>query len=240
MITRIDAATAASSGAVSSQAVTIPATAQDGDLLILAAAITATAAYDALDGWTNVADFNVPSAACRVGVWYRVAEGGDASSSVEPALSSGTGCAAAQVIVYRGVDQTTPMDTTPVAADSGGAAETTPAAPAITTATAGALIVAVMAVPTQGGTVLTAADWTDPAGADDELVTCSTDAVANNACVSTYAAAAPTAGAYGPYQATITQSRRWGAVTLALREEQDTPPPAGGGIGGWGWIPAGP
>ncbi|WP_119728329.1 hypothetical protein [Thermomonospora amylolytica] len=237
--TRIAAAEAASSGAVGSQAVTIPAAVQAGDELLLVAVFGASGAYAPLSGWAPLADFNVTSASCRVGVWRRTAQAGDASSQVAPALATGTGVAAVQVIVHRDVDADTPLDVTPAAGDSGGATAQAVTAPAVTTATGEAAIVTVHALPTTTGTQLAEADWTPPAGATDELVTCSTSGTLNNACVATYSHAAAAAGQYGPFTATQTQTRRWGAVTVALRAATEEPPPSGGAVGGWGWIPAG-
>lgn len=237
-ISRVDVATAASSAAVSSQQITVPAGVQAGDVLVLTAAMGVTQPYATLAGWTNVVDFVVLSAACRIGVWYRVAQSGDASSTVTVTASSGSGTAAAQMLVYRGVDTTSPMDATPVTAHSEGLTGTDVAAPAVVTSTADAVVISVHALPTAGGVVWDGSDVTDPSGATNEVVACATSGSANNALVATYEYAAATPGTYGPFVATIPAARRWGAVTLALRAHVDTLPPTPGG-GGWGFIPIG-
>lgn len=213
----IATAEAATATPAASRSVTLPAQVQPVDQVLLVAVATASVAFAALSGWTQLADVNVTSAACRVSVWRRTAQSGDASSAVTPTLASGTADIAVQARVYRGVSVTAPLDATTVSGDSGGANDANTTAPAIATGTPGALVVSFHGIPTSFGTVLAEANWTAPAGGTDEVVTCSTDAASNNGCCAVYDHATTAAGTYGPFTAVSSEARRWGAVTVALR-----------------------
>jgi hypothetical protein len=207
-------AEAESSTAVASLAATIPATTEADDLIVVIAGAASSSTWAALSGFTNHANERAGSAAFRLGVWTKVATGTEGGTSVTPALSSGTARMIVQVRVYHSVDPATPLDVAAVVASSDTESTNVPA-PAVTTVTDDAWTVSVHGQPTTSGTTMTS--WTDPSGANNELVSCSTDSVGNQAAVVSYDYDTGPAGTYGPYTAVSGQSRRWAAVTLALR-----------------------
>jgi hypothetical protein len=209
-----DVAESESSSAVNSLNATVPASTQDGDLIIVVAGASSSTVWAALSGYTNVADVRAGGAAFRIGVWYKIASS-DASATVSPALASAaTGRMIVQVRVYHSLDTGTPLDATTTTA-SLDSESVSVVAPTITTVTDGAWTVSIHGQPTSTGTTITS--WGDPGGANNELISCSTDASGNQAAVVSYDYDTGTAGSYGTYTATSTQSRRWSAVTLALR-----------------------
>lgn len=196
--------------------VTVPASTQPGDLLVIAVAQTmnATTVFNTVSGWTKQGEQRAGAAAHTLAIYTRIAQVGDASSVVT-VTSTQTENIAIQLRVFSGVNQTTPLDT-PVAFAEVATAGASGSAPAVTVATAGAMIMTVYTVPTTSSTTLSAADWTDPSGFSSELVNCTTNTT-NNAAVATYVKSAPSAGADGPFATTITQSRRWALATIAIR-----------------------
>src|SRR6185503_7576416 len=68
------------SNATNSLAVTIPGSVQAGDLMVLAVAETTNAAtlFNAISGWTKVGEQRAGGAAHTMGVFHRIAQGGDA------------------------------------------------------------------------------------------------------------------------------------------------------------------
>lgn len=207
-------AEAESSSAVASLAATIPATTEADDLIVVIAGAASSNTWAALSGFTNRANERAGSAAFRLGVWTKVATGTEGGTSVTPTLSTGTARMIVQVRVYHSVDPTTPLDVAAVI-DSSDTESTNVTAPAVTTVTDDAWTVSVHGQPTTSGTTMTS--WTDPSGANNELISCSTDSSGNQAAVVSYDYDTGTAGTYGPYTAVSGQSRRWAAVTLALR-----------------------
>ena len=208
-------AEAESSSAVGSLACTVPGSVQAGDFIVVIGGVTSSNAWNTtLTGYTNRANERAGSAAFRLGVWTKVAVGTEGGTNVTPALSSGTGRMIVQVRVYHSVDTTTPLDAT-VQISSSDTESTSVPAPAITTVTDGAWTVSMHGMPSTSGTTITS--WTDPSGANNELISCSTDGTGNQAAVVSYDYDTTTAGVYGPYTAVSTQSRRWSSVTLALR-----------------------
>jgi hypothetical protein len=204
-----------SSSAVNSLAITVPGTTQVGDLIIIIAGASSSNTFATLSGYTNIANERAGSAAFRLGVWRKIAVLGDISSSVSPTISSaGTGRMICQVRVYHSVNTTTPMDATPVVASSDTQDDDVPAG-GITTASANAWLVTVHGQPTNTATFITS--WTDPSGAQNELISCSTDASGNQAAVVSYDYDTTTAGAYGAKTAVSTQARRWSSVMIAIR-----------------------
>jgi hypothetical protein len=143
-----------------------------------------------------------------------VAGGTEGGTTVTPTLSSGTGRMVVQVRVYHSVDTTTPMDVT-TGVDSSDVESTNVVAESLNTVTDGAWTVSVHGQPTNSGTTMTS--WTDPSGANNELISCSTDGTGNQAAVVSYDYDTGAAGTYGPYTAVSAQSRRWSSCTLALR-----------------------
>jgi len=212
-------AEAESSAAVASLAATIPASTQAGDFIVVIAGASSSNLFNStlsatVGGYTNRANERAGSAAFRLGVWTKVAGGTEGGTTVTPTLSSGTGRMIVQVRVYHSVDGTTPLDVAAVI-DSDDTESTNVPAPAVTTVTDGAWTVSIHGQPTSSGTTITS--WTDPSGANNELISCSTDGAGNQAAVVSYDYDTGAAGSYGPYTAVSTQSRRWASVTLALR-----------------------
>ena len=219
-------AEAESSSAVGSLACTVPGSVQAGDFIVVIGGVTSSNAWNTtLTGYTNRANERAGSAAFRLGVWTKVAVGTEGGTNVTPALSSGTGRMIVQVRVYHSVDTTTPLDAT-VQISSSDTESTSVPAPAITTVTDGAWTVSMHGMPSTSGTTITS--WTDPSGATNELISCSTDGSGNQAAVVSYNYETTTAGTYGPYTAVSPQSRRWAAVTLAIRPGEATVAPTAG------------
>ena len=208
-------AEAESSSSVSSLSVTIPASVQADDLIVIIAAGTSTGTFAALSGYTNVANERAGTAAYRLAVWYKKATGSEGGTSVTPTLSSGTGRIVVQCRLYHSVSTTTPMDATPVVNSSDTDSTNVPAG-AITTVTANSWTVSIHGQPTSSGTTITS--WTDPSGANNELISCSTEATLNQAALVSYDYDTGAAGTYGSYTAVSPQTRKWASVTLALRK----------------------
>jgi len=201
---------------VSSLGVVIPATTQPGDALVLTVGQASFGAtlFNAISGWTKQGEQRAGGAAYTIAIFTRVAQPGDAGTTVT-STSINTENYTGQVRAYYGVDQSTPLDTAVVFAQQDPAA-TTASAPAITTISSGAAIIAAYGIPTTSGVVLTDADWTTPTGFSNE-VTSSTNSGANNAALAMYDMLQGAAGAYGPFSATVTDNRRWAMASVALR-----------------------
>ena len=202
--------------ATNSIGVTIPASTQAGDFMVIAVAQTMNAAtvFNVVSGWAKQGEQRAGSAAHTLAIYTRVAQGGDASSTVT-VTSTQTENIAIQIRVFSGANQTTPLDAA-IGFDEVATAGTTGSAPAVTTATGGAMVMTIYTVPTTTNTTLSSSDWTDPSGFSAELATC-TNSTSNNAAVATYVMSAPSAGSQGPFAATIPQSRRWALATIAIR-----------------------
>lgn len=201
---------------VNSLAVGIPGTVQTGDLLVLVVGQSsfATPLFNAISGWTKAGEQRASTSGFTLGVFTRLAQGGDAGGTVT-STSVNSENYTGHLRVYSGVNQSTPLDASVVFAQSS-AAVLSSDAPAITVVTTGAMLVTMYGVPTTTNTTLSATDWTDPSGFSDELTTCSTS-TSNNAALATYNRITPGTGSQGPFTATITQSRRWATATLAIR-----------------------
>jgi hypothetical protein len=141
-----------------------------------------------------------------------VGDGGTTVTSTSAATENYTG----QIRAYSGVNQTTQLDTSVAFAQVDPVA-TTGAAPAVTVATTGAMLVTVYSVPTTSGTTVTGTNWTDPTGFSNELATCTNSGSTNNAALATYDEITPGTGSQGPFSVTFSQSRRWALATIALR-----------------------
>ncbi|HSX32544.1 MAG TPA: hypothetical protein VLF43_04725 [Candidatus Saccharimonadales bacterium] len=194
---------------------TIPASTQTGDLLVLVVgqASNATTLFNAISGWTKQGEQRANAAAMTMGIYTRLAQAGDASSTVS-STSVNTAHYSGQIRAYQNVNQTTPIDTAAVFNQA--AASTTASAPAITTVTAAAEVITFFALPTTSGTTLTGTDFTDPSGFANELVVC-TNGAGNNAAIAVYDENFASAGAQGPFGITCTQSRQWALASIALR-----------------------
>jgi len=202
--------------ATNSISATIPASTQAGDFMVLAVAQTnfATTVFNPISGWTKQGEQRAGGAAHTLAIFTRLAQAGDASSTVT-STSSVTENMTIQVRVFSGVNQTTQLDAV-VAFDQVSIAGTTGSAPAVTIATSGSMIMTVFTVPTTANTTMSGTDWTDPTGFSNELATCNSS-VNNNAAMATYTETAPGTGSQGPFAATASQSRRWALATIAIR-----------------------
>ncbi|HSX36136.1 MAG TPA: hypothetical protein VLH84_04355 [Patescibacteria group bacterium] len=201
--------------ASSSLNLTIPATTQTGDLLVLVVGQTSFGAtlFNAISGWTKQGEQRANTAAMTLGVYTRLAQAGDANTTVSStSINSANYCG--QIRAYQNVNQTTPIDAAIVFNQA--AAGTTASAPAITTATNLAEVITFYAIPTTSGTTVTGTDFTDPSGFSNELVVCSNGA-GNNAAIAVYDENFASAGAQGPFGITCTQSRQWALASIALR-----------------------
>jgi hypothetical protein len=105
--------------------VTVPAETQAGDALALVVTTATPADVDTPAGWTKVT--SVTSVEMTTTVFQRVAEGGDAGSSVQVNLSA-TAKFTAQVVAYGGTRATSPVSAVTVSDPADGAARTAPAA----------------------------------------------------------------------------------------------------------------
>lgn len=206
-----------SANAANSLGITIPASVQAGDYLVLVVAqtINGTTVFNAISGWTKQGEQRAGGAAHTIAVFTRLAQAGDASTTVT-STSVSTENYTGHIRAYSGVHQTTQLDTAVVFAQVDPAA-TSGSAPVVTVATTGAMLVTIYSVPTTSGTTLSAANWTDPSGFSNELTTCTSSGSSNNAALATYDETSPGTGSQGPFSATITQSRRWALATVALR-----------------------
>lgn len=119
----------------------IPASMQAGDLMLLQVH-TCNQAVTTPSGWTQVTGSPVSTGTAnaaggtRISMYYRFWQSGDAAPTV--AVTGGT-VTNGIIVGYRGVDQTTPFDATPVATTLA-TASTTLTMTGITTATSNALI----------------------------------------------------------------------------------------------------
>ena len=155
------------SAAVTAVTIDKPSGAQAGDVLV--AQITADAAPNvsaAPAGWTAVASRQASGA--RLFVYSHVVGASDAGPYTWT-LSTGVKWNAG-IAAYRGVNTTTPWDATAVTAASGTAA-TTLAVPAVTTQTAGALLVGGVAVNSGSSGVTPPSGWTEALEATGVQVT---------------------------------------------------------------------
>ena len=155
------------SAAVTAVTIDKPSGAQAGDVLV--AQITADAAPNvsaAPAGWTAVASRQASGA--RLFVYSHVVGASDAGPYTWT-LSTGVKWNAG-IAAYRGVNTTTPWDATAVTAASGTAA-TTLAVPAVTTQTAGALLVGGVAVNSGSSGVTAPSGWTEALEATGVQVT---------------------------------------------------------------------
>lgn len=213
------AAATNSANSVNSLGVTIPSSVQAGELLLLFVAQSSFSAtlFNAISGWLKIGEQRAGGAAQTMAVFMRIAQTGDAGSTVT-STSVNSENYTVQVRAYYGVDQVSPIDTTVGFAQQDPAA-TTASAPAITTVTSSATIVTAFSIPTTTGVMLTDADWTAPANFGNE-VTSSTNSAANNSALAVYDWPRLAVASYGPFSATVTDSRRWAMVTIALRPTQ--------------------
>lgn len=196
---------------------TLPATIQAGDVIVIVGAgQVATSAGEVLSvtDWTGTSQRAGTSSAFGY-CGHKVADGSEASAVVAFASVNAANLAVV-ARVYRGVDTTTPRDATLVVSSNASAA--TVAVAAVTTVTDDALIVAGYVVATNSGTNFT--DWGAPDGFGAVLNDCSTTAAVNNAAVGTSDLAATTAGAYGGWtaaQGAGQNAHQSVGFTLALR-----------------------
>jgi hypothetical protein len=203
--------------ATNSLGVVIPSSVQPGELLLLfvAQASFSTTLFNAISGWLKIGEQRAGGAAQTMAVFMRIVQTGDAGATVT-STSVNSENFTAQVRAYYGVNQVSPIDTTVGFAEQD-PASTTASAPSVTTVTASATIVTAFSIPTTSGVVLTDADWTPPANFGNEVTSSSNSGSVNNAALAVYDWPRLPVASYGPFTATVTDSRRWAMVTLALR-----------------------
>lgn len=139
--------------------VTIPATVQAGDVLLLVAGMN-DAGVTANDwatpsGWTSLGTHNVGSN-LFAGVWVRVAQAGDPGATITLS-TSGTGKACAVLAAYSGADPASPVNVSSVVAET--TTTTNHATPAVTTTLADTRVV-IAAVQSNSDTE----SWSTPSG----------------------------------------------------------------------------
>lgn len=197
--------------------VVIPSSVQPGELLLLFVAQASFSAtlFNAISGWLKIGEQRAGGAAQTMAVFMRIAQTGDAGSTVT-STSVNVENYTAQVRAYYGVDQVSPIDTT-VGFDQQDPAATTASAPAVTTVTASATIVTAFTIPTTTGVVLTDADWTPPANFGNEMTSSTNSGSANNSALAAFDWPRLPVASYGPFTATVTDARRWAMVSIALR-----------------------
>ena len=212
---------ASSANLVNSLGVTIPASTQVGDLLILIVGQASNSAtlFNAVSGWTKQGEQRAGGAAFTIAIYTRLAQSGDAGTTVT-STSVNVENYTAQIRVYSGVNQTVPLDATVVFGQADPAVASA-SAPAITVASPNTRIVTVYGVPTTAGVTQTDADWTGAYGFGNEVSSSSTSGSTNNASVVAYDRGGFSAGSQGPFTATNTDTRRWATATIAIRA--DTP-----------------
>jgi PKD repeat protein len=138
---------------VTSASVTVPASVQAGDGMVLVASVNSTVSMATPSGWT--AERTQASGQVVTRVFSRVATGSDAGTQVRVTLG-GTGKLTLQLAAYSGTSSSDPVASVTGAADSGGTAHTTPAADA----PAGAWVVSGWSDKQSG-----ARAWSPPSGA---------------------------------------------------------------------------
>jgi hypothetical protein len=205
---------------VNNLGVVIPSSAQAGELLILVVAQSSfsTTLFNAISGWLKIGEQRAGGAAQTIAVFTRIAQSGDAGSTVTT-TSVNVENYTAQVRVYYGVDHVSFFDTSVGFAEQD-PASTNASAPAITTVTASATIVTAFTIPTTTGVVLTDADWTPPANFGNEVTSSTNSGSANNSALAVYDWPRLAVASYGPFTAIVTDSRRWAMVAMALRPTQ--------------------
>jgi hypothetical protein len=184
-------------------------------VLTVAQTTNAPEVFNAITGWTKQGEQRAGVASLTLAVYTRVAQSGDGGSSVT-STSVNSAHYSGQLRVYSGVNQATPLDTA-VVFDEHDDNVSSASAPAITVATPDAMLIPLYGIPTVTGTTLTGDDWTGPTGFGNELVTCPTSGSGNRPCIALYDRITPGTGSQGPFEATMTQSRRWSLATIALR-----------------------
>jgi hypothetical protein len=187
---------------------------QVGDLLILHSATAATAEPVASGvTWTTLEpNLSIGSPGPSHSTWYRWADAGDVAGSTTTLTLGAAQKMAAHIIALRGVDTTTPKDvTTPAGAQS--ATATVATAPAITTATAGALVVVFAAELQAAG--ITTNDWAS--SNTTQRAESTTTTTATNPHHAVFTTERATAGAFTPTVTLTGTSTRSSIQTIALR-----------------------
>lgn len=210
----------------------LPAGLQAGDLMVLALE-SESDLISVPGGWSQVAGspFAIGTPNNPGSVWTRVYTRVFQAGDTAPTITSTNALHAVAIVLgFRGVDQTTPLDATPVFSQGSG---TTISLTGITTATADAVVLAIAGLdvdvdttdqvtgaPTNG--TLAFAGFGSGGELHDEAV-----ALGNGGGLWIAAGRKATAGATGSISATMATGSAFAAATLALR-----PAPAGGGVAG--------
>jgi hypothetical protein len=189
-----------------------------GDIVVVSCAAASTTNLDMsiiTAGYTSVADrYTNTTRDLNLGVSYKVMGGSPDTSVTVPGSDTSTDGAAACVQVFRGVDTTTPMDTTAVV--TGGSNSATPNPPSITPVTVGALVVIAGAY----AAASIDASFTVPSGYQGEPINDSADPGVGCACFMSHGESTWVSGAVDPAGwggITGNTGDGWGAVSVALR-----------------------
>lgn len=194
----------------------------NGDFLVAMVAVASqTDTITGPAGWTAVAGGNVtvPTAAAgkQIQLFYHLVT--NAASETGPTFSWTTSAKSAiHVIKYTGVDTTTPIDVVGLEYDSGGASVSTFAAPAITTVTAGAVVIACAVLDAD-----TAATLTMPSGYSAIQ---QSSGVRSGLADLTFATASSTGTVTWTESGTLVPA---GAILIALRPQASGPQNSSGG-----------
>jgi RHS repeat-associated protein len=221
------AAGAQSSGTGASITAAIPAGAQSGDfaVLIIAGRPTNTTQPSAPTGWTLRSSSlrEVGANDLKIMTFYRIlgASNPNPVVSLPSAWQGNAAGMSAQIVVWSGVNTTTPFDVADVTGSAAAATQWTP--PAITTVTNGARVVSAVATSddnalsagtAQGFTVrMSGANYDTTTGGDHS--------------VGLFEKAQPTAGLVGllAWNQTANASDQWAGITFALRPAFVNTPP---------------
>jgi len=202
-----------SASAVSSGSITIPIDTQVGDLMVVCVGHVGTDTVTPPTGWSTQVNQTATGSTATMWVFTKLAQAGDAGSSQTFTFLTNTHAIAIECRVYGGVDTSTPMD---VAATSQASSGTSPTAPALTTVTDGAMLVAFYLAVDGGASGPT---WTAPSGYTNEYTALTTKASGANAALHGSEKTLATAGTSGSPAATITSAglNRWVGALLAIR-----------------------
>jgi len=201
------------SGSAASVSVTIPATTQIGDLILVHLGNVGNDTVGTPAGWTSLLTQVATGNTATQNILYKVAEAGDIGATATFTFSSASHACCAECRVYKGVDTTTPID---VAISQSTGSSTSPTGPGVTTVTDGAIAVAFYLAVDGGPTGPT---WTAPSGYANEYTTTTARASGAQAALAAYDKAITPAGATGDAVATISSSglNRWCGALLAIR-----------------------
>lgn len=206
------------SASASSVVIPYPSGVTAGELLIAVVTDSSgTAPTTNPGGWTLAASQSGPTTAPSITVWYKFATGSE-SGSVTFATNATAGRVTGTMSRWSGVDQFTPLDTTPVSANSG--VTSTFTMPSITTVTDGAMLIHALSM---NASALT--NEIDTLAGTTQFAVSTGTGRCQKDCYEERA----TAGATGTRAWTKTNSGttlQWAGITVALRPDAGGAAPA--------------